>query len=59
MGFTWERTAIGKVPVGINASGTCLLNWQANTVQRFGGAVEATGGSQPHNNLQPYEVMAF
>lgn len=53
------RTAIGKVPVGINASGTCLLNWQANTVQRFGGAVEATGGSQPHNNLQPYEVMAF
>jgi hypothetical protein len=98
MGFTWERTSIGKVPVGINtadtdfntigktggekkhtltvsempshshnvylsggsiASGTGRLNWQANTAQKFGGAVEATGGGQSHNNLQPYEVMAF
>ena len=98
LGFEWERTAIGKTPVGIDesdtdfntigktagekkhtltieempshnhnvylsggsiASGTGRLNWETNTAQKFNGSVEATGGSQPHNNLQPYEVMAF
>ena len=98
MGFTWERTSVGKFPIGIDAndsdfnpigktggekkhtltvsempshnhnvylnggsiaSGTGRLNWQANTAQKFGGAVEATGGGQAHNNIPPYEVMAF
>lgn len=31
-GFTWERTAIGKVPVGINTSDTDF-----NTVGKTGG----------------------
>ena len=98
MGFTWERTSIGKVPVGIDTSDTDF-----NTIGKTGGEkthtlsisempshqhqiayakpntadthgtgyvygqkdstntlmITASGGSQPHNNLQSYEVMAF
>ena len=100
MGFTWERTSIGKVPVGINTSDTDF-----NTIGKTGGEKEHTltieempkhrhelimrntgtnyyenpyppytaagdttnssagmlysGNDQPHNNLQPYEVVAY
>lgn len=95
LGFKWERTSVGKVPVGINSSDTDF-----NTIGKTGGEKEhtltvaempshshtlksygspsggyggnatsvdsdrnlptnETGGNQPHNNLQPYEVMAF
>ena len=108
LGFTWERTSIGKVPVGIDSSDTDF-----NTIGKTGGEKTHTltidelakhhhkqqgnttkdtssskikvqminastinttdtgttlgadfgtgvaGGNQPHNNLQPYEVMAF
>lgn len=95
LGFEWERTAIGKTPVGIDESDTDF-----NTIGKTGGEkkhtltidempkhshsyacdqtvgsdttglktgiqtlyynnTSASGGDQPHNNLQPYEVMAF
>ena len=100
MGFTWERTSIGKVPVGIDTSDTDF-----NTIGKTGGekthkltidempkhrhemimrntgtnaynqpyppytasgdttnssaGMLYAGGDQPHNIIQPYEVMAF
>ena len=104
LGFTWERTSIGKVPVGIDSSDTdfntigktggekthtltaneipehkhAYLGYKSNSVsfngsaQYFatayganlsvvttGGYTGSYGGTQSHNNLQPYEVMAF
>lgn len=98
LGFTWERTSIGRVPVGINSNDSDF-----NTIGKTGGEkthkltieempshhhrlagnhnsgnyvetvpfgssstalnhnifTDAEGGNQEHNNLQPYEVMAF
>lgn len=101
MGFTWERTAVGKVLVGIDSTDTDF-----NTIGKTGGEKKHTltinempshahsingkqsagnpmagsemavaggnnewatnplntqesGGSQPHNNLQPYQVVAY
>lgn len=109
LGFTWERTAIGKAIVGIDISDTDF-----NTIGKTGGekthkltikelaehehdihgntntysasgvnyyqtssifagyasgeqkilfyngfGAEKTGGNQPHNNLQPYQVFAI
>lgn len=100
LGLTWERTSIGKTPIGIDSSDSDF-----NAIGKTGGEkthkltneempnhshkvrytgtgangpnggmagtnVDATpnyndllvayeGGDQPHNNLQPYQVMAF
>lgn len=101
MGFTWERTAVGKVLVGIDSTDTDF-----NTIGKTGGKkthtltinempshahsingkqsagnpmagsemavaggnnewatnplnTQESGGSQPHNNLQPYQVVAY
>ena len=99
LGFTWERTSIGRVPVGIdendedfdtigNTGGekahTLTINempshkhdltiigggserasgveWNtSNETRKYAGdMIEAVGGNQPHNIMQPYEVMAF
>lgn len=98
LGFTWERTSIGRVPVGIDEndedfdtigntggekthtltidempshnhdiamaeSGNTAMeyvsysNGQNSAIRSV--AVKNKGGGQPHNILQPYEVMAF
>lgn len=102
LGFTWERTAVGKVLVGIDSTDTDF-----NTIGKTGGekthtltvdempkhthnlktgaktnawkepnytigyqyqeasaivsseGIENTGENQPHNNLQPYQVVAY
>lgn len=96
LGFTWERTAVGKVLVGIDSTDTDF-----NTIGKTGGEkthtltinempphnhimpfyaggsggyqagqttapettinrnTEYAGGGQPHNNLQPYQVVAY
>lgn len=101
LGFTWERTALGKVLVGIDSTDTDF-----NTIGKTGGekthtlsvpemprhahyvasnltnnplggidrtimygvpasveptnySSESTGNNQPHNNLQPYQVVAY
>lgn len=102
LGFEWERTLVGRVPVGINSSDSDF-----NTIGEIGGEKEhvltidempshrhkqaligsnqapdgaaynwvnsnnnrylyegddlaiASGGGQAHNNLQPYQVVAF
>lgn len=97
LGFEWERTLIGRVPVGIDSSDSDF-----NAIGKVGGEKEhtltideipdhshgaaisggtgnvytagsflsgqsplyyiptnAVGGDQPHNNLQPYQVVAF
>ena len=100
MGFTWERTSIGKVPVGIDTSDTDFntigktggekthkltidempkhrhemimrntgTNYYENPYPPYTAVGDTTnssagmlyaGGDQPHNNIQPYEVMAF
>lgn len=95
LGFTWQRTGIGKAIVGIDSSDTDF-----NTIGATGGEKthtltidempshthrgkygtgsgttagsscnsshwfsqnynEETGGDQPHNNMQPYQVFAI
>ena len=101
LGFTWERTAVGKVLVGIDSTDTDFntigktggkkthtltvaempshnhnvnygssaplglnsgstgykLNYEQGGTQQI--YATATGGNQPHNNLQPYQVVAY
>ena len=102
LGFTWERTAVGKVLVGIDSTDTdfneigktsgekkhtlTLQEMPKHTHNLITGAktnawkepnytigyqyqepsaivssegIESTGGNQPHNNLQPYQVVAY
>ena len=96
LGFTWERTAIGKAIVGIdsgdtdfnvigktggekthkltinempshnhpggnkytNETGYYARLYFGNDGTELGGEGK-TGGDQPHNNLQPYQVFAI
>ena len=101
LGFTWERTAVGKVLVGIDSNDTDFdtigkiggekthklilnempshqhtmylsggltpdrqaINWATQGYQEFSGITKAndniSGGNQPHNILQPYQVVAY
>lgn len=102
MGFTWERTCTGKVPVGIDSNDTdfnaigktggekahvltiaempshshnaknFIINSEEPTTIYFNPSgssvfqsgnnnsrIGYTGGNQSHNNLQPYQVVAF
>ncbi|MDD7756076.1 MAG: hypothetical protein PUJ51_16435 [Clostridiales bacterium] len=103
LGFTWERTAVGKVLVGIDSTDTDfneigktggekthtltineMPSHQHSTVDicsysggnvdqktgygyeeiklnksSYGNSVSSTGGGQSHNNLQPYQVVAY
>lgn len=100
LGFTWERTLVGRVAVGIDSSqtefdtigktggekthtltinempehrhpvnlvgedqtGEAVFTWQSGQLTRqYSGndLARATGGSQAHNNLQPYQVVAY
>lgn len=103
MGFTWERTAVGKVLVGIDSTDTDfneigktsgekthtltideMPSHTHNLYYAAGGSIQfpaytakdngttgtttttgyasitgISGSSQPHNNLQPYQVVAF
>ena len=102
LGFTWERTAVGKVLVGIDSTDTDFntigktggakkhtltidempkhrhtqisansgssgltgttytgLGWSTGNNESLNTAMQNTGGSQPHNNLQPYQVVAY
>lgn len=50
---TWELWGAGRVPVGVDTTQS-----EFNTIEKTGGtqqlnAIEV-GGSQPHDNLQPY-----
>lgn len=92
LGFEWERTLVGKTPVGIDSDDTdfnaigktggeklhilTVNEMPANNIETTNGGSAADGyifrggynsngtfnfGGQthPHNNLQPYEVVAF
>ena len=102
LGFTWERTAVGKVLVGIDSTDTDFntigktsgeksvkltvaqmpkhthnlktgartnawtepnyaisYQYQAASTINSAEGMENTGGNQPHNNLQPYQVVAY
>ena len=103
LGFTWERTAVGKVLVGIDSTDTDFntiginggekthtltinempshthpfyyaaengsgwginLNWSSkvpggSSDPGAGQGIGIRGGNQPHNNLQPYQVVAY
>ena len=102
LGFTWERTAVGKVLVGIDSTDTDFntigktggkkthtltvtempkhrhtqisanrgssgltgttftgLGWSTGNNESLSTAMQNTGGNQPHNNLQPYQVVAY
>ena len=100
LGFTWERTLLGRVPVGIDSDDTdfntigktggekthqltvdelpefkptALVDTQTGSVTGSaivyhpvtdgiwysGDMFQTIGGNQPHNNLQPYQVVAF
>lgn len=100
-GFTWERTIIGKVPVGIDSNDTDFntigktggekthsLTWEENGPHNHAmhgvrqwvgnggtyawpmdgtstnsatesGKTSDSGSGKPHNNLQPYQVVAY
>ena len=102
LGFTWERTAVGKVLVGIDSTDTDFntigktsgekthtlklqempkhthnlktgartnawtepnyaisYQYQAASAIVSSEGMESSGSSQPHNNLQPYQVVAY
>ena len=102
LGFTWERTAVGKVLVGIDSTdtdfntigktsgeksvkltvaqmpkhthtlktGARTADWkepnyaisyqyQAASTANSSQGIETAGENQPHNNLQPYQVVAY
>lgn len=102
LGFTWERTAVGKVLVGIDSNDSDFnnigktggekthtltvaempshehaLSYSAVSVKNGGpisglggggywaegidtsNTITSTGGNQAHNNLQPYQVVAY
>lgn len=102
LGFTWERTAVGKVLVGIDSTDTDFNNigknggekthlltisempnhrhnleagaktnawaepnyaisyqYQAANIISSPQGMVSTGGDQAHNNLQPYQVVAY
>lgn len=95
LGFTWERTAVGKVLVGYDSKDTDFntigktggekkhkltieempshnhnipkYNWEVTTGTGATGhynnvetqETSSTGGGQSHNNLQPYQVVAY
>ena len=103
LGFTWERTAVGKVLVGIDSTDTdfntigktggkkthtltvaempshnhYLYNSTGGSIQfpaytakdngtngstatnGYASSTGISGSSQPHNNLQPYQVVAY
>ena len=35
------------------------LGWSTGNNEILGNAMQNTGGNQPHNNLQPYQVVAY
>lgn len=101
LGFTWERTAVGKVLVGIDGTDTdfnnigktggekthtlsvpemprhahyiasnltnnppggidrAIMYGVPESVEPTNYSSESTGNNQPHNNLQPYQVVAY
>lgn len=99
LGFTWERTLIGKTPIGIDSSdndfneigktmgekthtltieempkhnhsfsykwkipSTGSADWAAQNTDASGqldNVVGYAGGDQPHNNMQPSQVVAY
>ena len=95
LGFTWERTAVGKVLVGYDTTDSDFntigktggekkhtltideMPSHAHTSKYSGSAgtsvgitamgtqlgtstlIDNTGGGQSHNNLQPYQVVAY
>lgn len=95
LGFTWERTAVGKVLVGYDSKDTDFntigktggekkhkltieempshnhnipkYNWEVPTGTGATGhysnsetqSTSSVGGGQSHNNLQPYQVVAY
>ena len=90
-GFTWERTMVGKVPVGIDSNDSDFNSigktggekthtlrreemaptvWHSSSQidgikkffsngETFGISTQGTDLGQPHNNLQPYQVVAY
>lgn len=98
LGFTWERTLVGRVAVGIDTTQTefdtmgktggekkhtltidempshnhkvyrsgstsagygSLFQNTSSTTELTANVVDNTGGGQAHNNLQPYQVVAY
>ena len=101
LGFTWERTLVGRTPVGIDSDDTdfntvgktggekehtltvsempshkhelsladyesdlcSAVVWKqgnSNGIYAYGGdMIDFVGEDQAHNNLQPYQVVAF